>query len=112
MGTGLIRTFLAAALIGLVALPAPSVAVPPPPSGGYLCPRQQPGPPPRAEAFNARELVGMRVKKARRVSDAHACELRVVRRNGEPLVVTQDFRTDRINVAVRHRVVKRIVGIY
>jgi hypothetical protein len=108
----MLRTVLAAALIGLVAMPALSVAAPPPPSGGYLCPRQQPGPPPRAETFDARELVGMRVKKARSTAATHGCQVRVVRRNGEPLVVTQDFRTDRVNVAVRHRVVKRIVGIY
>jgi hypothetical protein len=103
---------VALTLLAAAAFTPGAGAVPPPPSGGYLCPRQQPGPPPRAEAFDARELVGLKVKKARRVAVAHACELRVVRRNGEPLVVTQDFRTDRVNVAVRHKVVKRIVGIY
>jgi hypothetical protein len=101
------------AALALAGLPADASAVPPPPSGGYLCPRAPvPPPPPRADAFDARELVGLRVRKARRVSAAHGCELRVVRRNGEPLVVTQDFRTDRVNVAVRHRKIRRIVGIY
>jgi hypothetical protein len=99
--------------LALTALAPGASAVPPPPSGGYLCPRAPvPPPPPRADAFDARELVGLRVRKARRVSASHGCELRVVRRNGEPLVVTQDFRTDRVNVAVRHRKIRRIVGIY
>ena len=64
------------------------------------------------ESYDARDLVGLRVGKARHVAEKHRCTLRVVRRNGEDLVVTQDFRTDRINVAVRRHVVKRIVGIY
>jgi hypothetical protein len=105
---------LRAALVGLLAvlaLAGPSAAAPPPPSGGYICPRPQAGPPMR-ESYDARDLVGLRVAKARRVAERHRCTLRVVRRNGEDLVVTQDFRTDRINVAVRRHVVKRIVGIY
>jgi hypothetical protein len=57
-------------------------------------------------------LIGRRVGKARRIAEHHGCTLRVVRRGGEPLVVTQDFRTDRINVAVRDQVVRRIAGIY
>jgi hypothetical protein len=75
------------------------------PSGGHFCPRH-------SEEFDARELVGLQVGKARRRAERHDCSLRVVRRNGEWLVVTQDFRSDRINVAVRDRRVRRIVGVY
>jgi hypothetical protein len=106
------RAAVAAVLVGLALGTAGlSAAAPPPPSGGHVCPRPPAGPPTR-EGYDARQLVGMHVGKARRIVERHRCALRVVRRNGEPLTVTQDFRIDRINVAVRHRVVTRIVGIY
>jgi hypothetical protein len=104
----------AAALMAALAFAGaagPSAAAPPPPSGRHVCPRPPAGPP-TPEGYDARELVGLRVGKAKRVAERHGCTLRVVRRDGEWLVVTQDFRTDRINVAVRDRVVRRIVGIY
>jgi hypothetical protein len=96
----------AAPVVILVALALTAgAATAQPLSGGHFCPRD-------SERFDARELVGLRVGKARRTAERHDCSLRVVRRDGEWLVVTQDIRTDRINVAVRDRRVRRIVGIY
>jgi hypothetical protein len=101
------RAAVAASFAVLTLAAAPGVAAPGGQAGGHLCPRDA-----AAEPYDARGLVGLRVRKARAVAARHDCELRVVRRHGESLVVTQDFRTDRINVAVRDRVVRRIVGIY
>jgi hypothetical protein len=76
------------------------------PQETHLCPRAD------APPFDARELVGLRVRRARATAERHDCLLRVVRRDGEPLIVTQDFLANRIDVAVRDHVVRRIVGIY
>jgi hypothetical protein len=96
------------AALALVGAAAPSAAGGEATSaGGHLCPREV-----ATEQFDARKLVGMRVGDARRKAERHNCLLRVVRRDGEWLVVTQDFLANRINVAVRDRRVRRIVGIY
>jgi hypothetical protein len=63
------------------------------------------------DPVNARRFVGMTVRHARRLGRAHDCLVRVVRRNGEDLIVTTDFRTDRANVAVRDHRITRVVGI-
>jgi hypothetical protein len=97
------RTLPAGLLVALALTAGAATAQPP--SGGHFCPRE-------SERFNARELVGLRVGEARRTAERHDCSLRVVRHGGEWLIVTQDFRVDRINVAVRDRRVRRIVGIY
>lgn len=61
--------------------------------------------------FNARELIGMRLKRARMVARRHDCIVRVVRRDGEPIAGTDDYRDDRINVAVENERIVRIAGI-
>jgi hypothetical protein len=74
------RAALVASLAVLaLAVPAAGASLP---SSGHLCPPVD-GPP-----FDARELVGLRVSKARRIAERSDCLLRVVRRHGEPLVVT------------------------
>jgi hypothetical protein len=101
------RAAVAAALVALALLAAAQDAS----ARGHVCPSGTPSDP-ATEHYDARELVGLRVGEARRIAESHRCLLRVVRRDGEPLVVTQDFRTDRINVSVRDHIVRRIVGIY
>ena len=64
------------------------------------------------ERLDAARLVGKTVRRATEIAERHGCTVRVVRRNGVPLPVTDDYLTGRINVAVRNGVVKRIVGVF
>ena len=64
------------------------------------------------ERLDAARLVGKTVRRAKAIAERHECTVRVVRRNGVPLPVTDDYLTNRINVAVRDGIVKRIVGVF
>lgn len=57
------------------------------------------------------ELHGRSVEEAHEIAARHGCVLRVVERDGEDLVVTMDYRGDRINVAVKQERVVRVKGI-
>ena len=60
-----------------------------------------------------RRLIGLPLEEARRIARNHdGCEVRVVKRDGEPLAVTDDLRLDRINVEVQNDVVTRFFGIH
>jgi hypothetical protein len=65
----------------------------------------------RDERFDATRLVGKTIKRARRLARRHDCSVRVVKRNGELLIVSQDFDPYRINVAVVDHDVKQVLGI-
>lgn len=65
-----------------------------------------------SERFDATRLGGKRVVRARRIARRHDCTVRVVKRDGERLPVTDDFRANRINVAVRDRRVTRVKGVF
>ena len=73
-----------------------------------FCPKGSAG---ERERFDASRLVGKTVPKARAMAGRHDCLLRVVRRDGVWLTVTADLLTNRINVAVRDGIVRRVVGI-
>lgn len=73
---------------------------------GHFCPSTE------LDAFNARRLIGLSVPEARPRGRRHGCIVRVVRRNGEALLITDDHRNDRINVAVEDRVIVRIAGVW
>jgi hypothetical protein len=62
--------------------------------------------------FAPKDLKGKRVARARQTADKNGYQLRVVKRNGEWLTVTQYERGDRINVAVRDRRIVRFLGVY
>lgn len=62
--------------------------------------------------LKTRRVVGKRTRRAKRIARRHDCTLRVVRRNGNALAVTDDFVPNRINVAVRDRRVKRVTGVH
>jgi hypothetical protein len=62
--------------------------------------------------YDANDLVGRNVSTAKERAKAENCKLRVVRRNGTWLAVSDDWRPDRINVAVRGYRVTRITGIH
>lgn len=51
-------------------------------------------------AFSPSSLVGLSLVDARTVAEANGFALRVVSRDGKRGMVTQDYRTDRINVSV------------
>ena len=61
--------------------------------------------------FEIERLEGLRMRAARRLADRHGCQVRVVRRNGRWLAVTEDYSPSRINVAVRDGRVKRALSV-
>lgn len=57
-------------------------------------------------------LPGMRVDRARTAAKARDLEVRVVRRDGRGLLITDDRHEARVDVEVRSRRVTRVVGLY
>jgi hypothetical protein len=57
------------------------------------------------------DLVGLVLKEAEKVAEQQGFTVRVVREDGEDLAVTDDFRQDRVNVAVVDGVVTEVVGV-
>jgi hypothetical protein len=72
----------------------------------HYCPRGD------SSGFNANRLIGRRLPQARDLARAHDCTVRVVRRDGEGLIVTQDFSPTRIDVGVWDGRVRGIDGVY
>ena len=64
------------------------------------------------DGYNARRLIGRRLPRARQIAHAHGCSVRVVKRDGESLPVTEDFSWTRIDVAVNDGRVTGIDGVY
>lgn len=75
--------------------------------GRQMCPRES-----GAAGYDADRLEDRRVKRARRIAREHDCTVRVVKRDGEPLAVTDDLRPNRINVAVERGRIRRVVGVF
>lgn len=61
--------------------------------------------------FDATTIVGRSEVDAAAAAEAEGCSVRVVERDGRSLAVTEDFRPDRINVAVAEGVVTEIVSL-
>jgi hypothetical protein len=61
--------------------------------------------------FDARELLGETTRQAERLAKRNECSLRVVVRDGERLVTTQDLRPNRINVSVRRGYVTALQSV-
>ena len=64
------------------------------------------------ERLDTSRLIGKTERRAQRIAKRHECTLRVVRRDGISLPVTDDYRPSRINIAVRQGIVKRVLGIF
>lgn len=62
-------------------------------------------------AFDARELEGRTLAQAEATAKARGCSVRVARRDGEDLILTQDLSTSRINVEVTDGRVTRVLGV-
>ncbi len=74
----------------------------------YPYPYPRPYPRPQDPRKIAYRLIGLTVAQAQRIYP----NIRVVIRDGQTQVVTQDYRTDRINVETRNGIIVRIVGFY
>lgn len=55
--------------------------------------------------FDPQSLVGMPLKKAQKACDDRSLPHRVVEIDGEPQIVTRDFRPERLNFAIKEGVV-------
>jgi hypothetical protein len=62
--------------------------------------------------FDARELEGRTLAQARDVARGHGCSVRVARRDGTDLMLTQDLSPSRINVAVTDDRVTEVLGVH
>jgi hypothetical protein len=83
--------------------------LPPPPAfpdHPHRCPRTD------GEGLETSRLLGKTMRRARMIAARHDCTVRVIRRNGKPLVVTDDFRHDRINVSIVDRRISRVHATY
>jgi hypothetical protein len=100
-------------LVVAVALERPAAApAHPQHKGPHYCPKASPELGVEAGNFKAERLIGLRLHRARKTARRHGCSVRVVRIDGEWLVVTGDFSPKRINVEVVAERVKRIDGVY
>ena len=79
---------------------------PEPPGDRWRCPRED------SSGLHVQRLEGLRVHRAREVARSHNCFLRIVRRNGDWIDATDDFDGRRINITVRDRRVKQVLGTY
>lgn len=61
--------------------------------------------------FDATAVVGESLDAASEAAADEGCQIRVAIRDGEGLALTQDFRPDRVNVAVEDGTVTEIVDI-
>jgi Ca2+-binding RTX toxin-like protein len=66
-----------------------------------------------ADGFRPEMLIGARMERAREILKRFddGCTIRVTRRDGESVAVTDDFRPNRINVALRSGRIVRILGL-
>lgn len=63
------------------------------------------------DAFDTAELVGLTVPEAEALAERHGCTVRIRELDGEPQLGTDDYRTDRVNVAVTAGRIERILGV-
>ena len=75
--------------------------------GREICPKGS-----SAAGYDADRLEDRRLKRARRIAHKHDCTVRVVKRDGEHLPVTDDLRPNRINVAVERGRIRRVIGVF
>lgn len=61
--------------------------------------------------FDATSVVGSTLARAKEAAAEEGCQIRVAVRDGEPLALTQDYRPDRVNVAVEDGEVTEIIDI-
>jgi hypothetical protein len=52
------------------------------------------------EEFTEMDLLGKSIEEAGRFVERSGYVIRMTRKNGQPLIITRDYRTNRINVAV------------
>lgn len=109
--------FLAPPEVTATPLPGPPVSVEPgDASGGSGSGSVEPTPAPDMPAStltmeSAVKLVGLPEAEAAKVASAAGWTVRVARRDGADLMLTQEYNGSRVNVAVEKKVVTGIVGI-
>ena len=57
------------------------------------------------------KIIGLHLEDARNISTETGFTLRVMQKDGEHLIGTMDFRTDRINIAVERNTVAAILNV-
>lgn len=107
-----VRTLSASASVAAVLL-APVAAEAPAGSFAYSgagnskpCPRKS------ADSFDSRQLIGKSLERSHAIAKRNDCIIRVVKRDGEELDITDDLRFNRINVVLVDGHVVRIDGVY
>ncbi len=107
------RTLIAVCSAGFLGLTTPALATHPEPVPApdpSVCPAPTPFKDTAGE-FEIDRLEGRRLRSARRLARRHDCQVRVVKRDGRWLAVTEDYSPSRINVAVRDGRVRRAISV-
>jgi hypothetical protein len=98
-----LATTIVVLVITSVGLAQPSNRI----DGRQICPKGS-----GAAGYDADRLEDRRLKRARRIAHKHDCTVRVVKRDGEHLPVTDDLRPNRINVAGERSRIRRVIGVF
>jgi hypothetical protein len=107
-----IKSWLAACLVLAAMLAASASASARDAPSREPCPRQLERRQPAGAQLDTSILVGRTVRRARSIAGRYGCVVRVVRRDGEALPITEDFSPRRINLSVVCGRVKRVVGVF
>jgi hypothetical protein len=102
-----LATTIAVLVITSVGLAQPSNPIDDQNDGRQICPKGS-----GAAGYDADRLEDRRLKRARQIAHKHDCTVRVVKRDGEHLPVTDDLRPNRINVAVERGRIRRVIGVF
>ena len=57
------------------------------------------------------KIIGMSREEAQKTLQANGLTLRCQNLNGQSLIGTCDYRTDRVNVAIRENKITKVIGI-
>jgi hypothetical protein len=63
---------------------------------------------PSARSFNTRALLGRTDEQATDTAGKWGCSIRVIQRNGQKFIITEDFRPNRLNVIIKHGLVTSV----
>lgn len=65
----------------------------------------------KEETINPDETIGMTVERAAEWFEQYGYSMRITRKNGKRVITSNDFRTDRINVAIENNKIVEVLSV-